>query len=557
MTIRVDSGFRELTGETAREECPSVCSRVFEWTTNYGRGKARRFSIPFWCIDSGDGRPREFWMEPVMRGLETGDQGSFLSRACSVGHEILNELEPQSKDVARKYEIATALFRHRNAGHVAVGRNFGRALDFFEVGAGSQMTALPPGLCSESSVGTLHTSALARRHLIDSIRAGSEGASPRVRAKLEAAGVYYSQGAGAKKPRLSPILAVQAFMEHMIESSPPQLCSPSGADLPGVVALNSLSERTWLDRLWVDGTWDRSEPWDVNRALTIVGSALIAGGEPADFSNTVSANAAADREKAGRVLGKAVRSKKKPSEFDKWLTNVREHGFLQLLGKTSAKGQDRAEYAARASAAYRYHLWISYQLMSRNYGALALLMYLHFTTSTEISPSAYERWLFRQAHFPQLYLAGLPLCFFGRSQQRWIAKAVRERWKQPELPVEDYDFITELLGLFGTFVTERRRADRTTYVSKREKLSAFTEDEMPTDRPPSKEGIASLSLMADGAPRLTSLNCPKCNQRLSPSECLGQISKTDLLVALFCSECDTTDHYLLNPSSFSIPPSVS
>jgi hypothetical protein len=267
-------------------------------------------------------------------------------------------------------------------------------------------------------------------------------------------------------------------------------------------------------------------------------------------------NIQADREKAGRVLGKAVHSKK-PSEFDNWLTNVREHGFLHLLGKTSAKGQDRAEYAARASAAYRYHLWVSYQLMSRSYGALALLMYLHFTTSTEISPSAYERWLFRQTHFPQLYLAGLPLCFFGRPQQRCIVKAIRERWKQPESPVEDYDLVTELLGLFGTLVSERRRADRATYVSKREKLSAFTEDEMPSDRPPSKEGIASLNLMADGAARLTSLNCPKCNQRLSPSGYLGQISESDMLVALFCRGCDSTDHYLLNPKAFPIPPSVS
>jgi len=108
---------------------------------------------------------------------------------------------------------------------------------------------------------------------------------------------------------------------------------------------------------------------------------------------------------------------------------------------------------------------VAYSLMSRCWGALMLLVYVAFYLEGErqaISEEQrwLERWRFRQLHFPQLYLAGLPLDFLGVPQLRWVFPALQRLWANEIIDPECYDTVTDRLGYLGEVARERRKADR-------------------------------------------------------------------------------------------------
>jgi hypothetical protein len=101
---------------------------------------------------------------------------------------------------------------------------------------------------------------------------------------------------------------------------------------------------------------------------------------------------------------------------------------------------------------------MAYDRMARCYGALMLLVYVDFCLHGERDPSPEERWRFRQWHFPQLYLAGLPLDFMEKPQLRWIIRGLRKFWDERVMEPARYDTFTDLLGVYGALVRSRRKA---------------------------------------------------------------------------------------------------
>ena len=151
---------------------------------------------------------------------------------------------------------------------------------------------------------------------------------------------------------------------------------------------------------------------------------------------------------------------KTPRAFDSWLAKVREHRYLALVGGTRLSGDAREEASAQAQRIYCALLWLAYQRMARCYAALMLLVSLDADLNEDLKLTAEERWLFRQWHFPQLYLAGLPLDFLGKAQLRWVIPRLHRLWANRVLEAEQYDVLTDLLGIYGALVLNRREADR-------------------------------------------------------------------------------------------------
>jgi hypothetical protein len=263
---------------------------------------------------------------------------------------------------------------------------------------------------------------------------------------------------------------------------------------------------------------------------------------------------------------KATR-KKSPATFDKWLKRAKEHGFLDLINGTDFKGVEREEAKRQAAQMYEILLWTAYMLMARCYGVLMLRVYLDFCLHNNEPPTPEEKVRFRQMHFPQGYLSGLPLAFFGRAQLRWIMGALVPLWNSYAADPEEYDLVTELLGISGLVAQERRTADvrekrmkkieeeeeicrkwgSTTSTTRRHKAPKGSSDDgrdiMEVDEAPTNEPPVQCDNDMDAPPEVVPFSpgarqCEKCNSMMQYTKPLSA-TRSKAIVQLDCNECGT------------------
>jgi hypothetical protein len=379
-----------------------------------------------------------YFVESLLRLWLQNKPTRFLERACAFGYKILTEIDAPSADDRDVYKLCQALFRNRHRGHARVGRQFGSAVDFVDCGPGGPPRLLTPGLGEDAA-----------EHAPAAGETVHQAANRLLREALE-------QGEkGTAGTRTSAFAGVLDAYEGMLEKSRPP--GRKGARRASYCfPIDEMPGRGKVDLLFTDGL-TRAAPWEGVKAMNKVGGALIYG--PLTSEDQKAAVKDPDFKGFVRKLGESVRSRD-VSEFDRWLQNVREHRFLSLVGGARLTGTAREEAAARARRFYSLLMWLSYQRMSRCFAAAMLLAYIDFCLAGEGERDLEERWLFRQWHLPQLHLAALPLDFFARAQLRWMILALQRMWWGGVVEPERYDMITDLLGVYGALVRERREADR-------------------------------------------------------------------------------------------------
>ena len=196
--------------------------------------------------------------------------------------------------------------------------------------------------------------------------------------------------------------------------------------------------------------------------------------------------------------------------------------------------------------------------MARYYGALMLLAFIDFgMNNTDGQPSLFEKWMFRQWHFPQLYLAGLPLDFLDRPQLRWIIHALHELWKKGETSSELYDGLTDLLAFFGLLVRERRQADRNqkpkarlVTVGDQKQLAEGNADLNEVRGIAESTGIVNEEAAADGPVMLTSKQCPCCGEDLDWPQDSKPLGNGRVRASFFCSNCEGVRTYEVDVNNF-------
>jgi hypothetical protein len=488
---------------------------AYEWTPKNPKQHGK-FKIRF-LSPKGDCGPRLFYVEPLLDLWLTGKPTRFLEEACAYGYKVLRELEPHSGDDQNVYRLCQALFRNRHAGHLQIGRLFSRATDFVSVGPGQAPYLVTPGLGSDDGPENVKSTI---RDMADDL----------LRDALSHAGVVPRK----RHYRFSDVLATY---ESQLKGT--EMRAPDGAGGAScAVPIDTLPGRTRLDLLFTDGL-TRGCPWDGKHAMIKVRSALIYGPVSADDQ----ALAVRDPEAFKKCLGSLWRaaSTRSPKAFDSWLATVREHRYLALIGGTRLKDEAKAEAAAQAQRIYCTSLWTAYERMARCYGALMMLVFLSLCLDDELKLTEEERWLFRQWHFPQLYLAGLPLDFLGKPQLRWVIRTWHRLWGDRVFEPERYDVLTDLLGIYGLMVRTRREADR--------KQKAAPLDEYLVAVPAAKEDDALWQLERQGpCPQLATLNCPGCGSRLQLSDWAAPdvSDRARSRVWLYCPGCDADREFTIN-----------
>jgi hypothetical protein len=527
---------------------------VYEWTSpasGGGKGYFVRFLSP-----DGEPGPRCFYVEDLLRHWLDPKPARrtppFLDLACAEGYKLLSQVERHSHRHRELYRVARALFRNREAGHTRVARQFNHTVDFADIRPGRVPMVISPLLgCGDDR--TRHEPgtplAVAQNLLRSALARGAE----------EAVGF---------RDVLEVYRSVLLQPHHSHTSGGTRLRFP----------LHELPFRGDIDLLFTDGL-ERLPGWDWDDASEKVRSALIYGPVAAgDFQQV-----AQDGVRFDRFLKAVRRSVKarKPADFDRWLKNTREHGHLALLGATRLTGQEREDAQLRAERIACALLWLSYGLMGRCYGALMLGVLVDLCLHADFSPTEEEKWLFRQMHFPQAYLAGLPLDFLGRAQMRWVLRGLHELWAGPTWEPEPYDGITALLGGYGELVRERRGADRGRKAGAGQAAGlgravaggldvgageggaegsvewAFEGSEKEDDAPrrrgrgkPSEpfEVAAGLPEYLDDEtpPELKSKYCPKCGTELKLLRTRLWKDAAYILAAFFCPGCGAEQDYLIN-----------
>jgi hypothetical protein len=366
------------------------------------------------------------------------EQTSFLDQACAHGARALAGFESRPHhEQPEDYAPFQALFRNRRKGRIRVGRLFKSAKDFVDFDPDKGVSLLAPGLGDGSAVpaaklGAATLEQIARRLLRKSIRSCGMGEAAR--------------NAGCPD--------VIRTYEGLCGRDTPALRAAGVCAFP----LDKLPGRGEIDLLFTDGLVRTSKRWPAVTATEKVRRALVYGPVSAEDLKAVAQDRDICREVV-RTLWKAVKTLK-ADEFDQWLTNVRAHGFLRLVGGDRLRGDKKKTASLQARRIYCALMWMAYEQMARCYGALMLQVYIDFSLHNEHEPTEEERWLFRQRHFPQLYLAGLPLDFLGKPQIRWIIRGLTSHWRNRVVEPERYDVFTELLGIFGVLAHDRREADR-------------------------------------------------------------------------------------------------
>src|ERR1017187_784673 len=114
--------------------------RVYEWSPDRA-GKRQPLRIRF--IAWEDQTPRRFYIEPVLNQWFHNEDSDFLDKACEAGCKILGKLEKHTVREQQRYRLFAALFRNRDRGHGAIGRQFNYPLDYLNA---SKSNLITPGL---------------------------------------------------------------------------------------------------------------------------------------------------------------------------------------------------------------------------------------------------------------------------------------------------------------------------------------------------------------------------------------------------------------------------
>jgi hypothetical protein len=281
-----------------------------------------------------------------------------------------------------------------------------------------------------------------------------------------------------------------------------------------------------------------SLPWDAQAAEEKVRSALIYG--PTSAAEYVDACNDSCFGTAEAQLVKAAARANSPKDFDRWVTNVRQHKYLQLVGGTRLRGPAREDAARRGRALYCALLCKSYRLASQCYGALMGVVLAAMVRRPGVEMGDAEVWLFAQRHFPQVHFAGLPFDFLERPQLQWVLHTLHGLWAGEVVNPEEYDVVTTLLGLQGDVTRARRKADRDSKDRSRGTRASARDVGTLVDaaaRPPRE-------LCKDEEPRpLHSADCPVCGTRLDSLEYRGSSGGGRVLVSLYCRQCRRRDLY--------------
>jgi hypothetical protein len=454
-------------------------------------------------------------VEPLLRGwrgLDPEATNHFLSRACAEGYRFLARFEAHAPWQRDLYRTAQALFRNRAAGHAHVGRLFNQAIDFADIRPGRDPWIIVPALGGGDA------------------RAPGRGATPHALAeRLLRSALGLSPDEGGEWVGFPEVRAAYEALAR--QGLPPP--TPQGGRQ--IFPLHTLPGRGGMD-LWFTGGLARAGGWDVAAVETKVRSALLynptAGDAPPAVPDDAELLRAVERIRA------AARGKR-PSEFDRWWADAREHRFLPLLG---AATQDvfrdhaarRAHYLADALS------WLSYKLMARCYGMLMLIACLDLRLHADFPTTEVEQWLFRHMHLPQLHLGGLPLDFFGKAQLRWVLPTLHDLWGQGAAEPEAYDVATDLLGHYGDLVRWRRDADRE---RKAAEVLPGTKVLLPADEESLRAAPAPDPADAETPPTLSSTACPRCGAGLRLVRVVLQQDENHVRAAFYCAGCKEERNY--------------
>src|SRR5262249_39765294 len=156
-----------------------------------------------------------------------------------------------------------------------------------------------------------------------------------------------------------------------------------------------LPGRSFLDHQLVDGLV-RPSGWSWCQTRDAVRASLI----HVDGSREDLDQAFANSERTHRAIEQLSRNvmTRTPSQFDRYVKNIRERQCLGLVGATRHKGWEREEAALAGEAIHEALLWTAYDRLARCYGLLMLLALVGLGKNISPPLSAEELWLFRQRH---------------------------------------------------------------------------------------------------------------------------------------------------------------
>jgi hypothetical protein len=431
----------------------------------------------------------------------------FILKACNSGYKLLQSLEKHGHVETLAYKMYAALFRNRHEGHFRVTRKFSSPRDFIDFNPSQgQPSLITPGLDINP------------RNKVDFNATQFEIAKDLVNDAINSA-------SGKKK-------------KHLREHYQDLLCSGYRAYTFGegtnaiVLPLHKLPHRSEFDLFFTDGVVRRAADIKWDKIVSQVRGALI----PFPYSNS-DLDALIGSKQYQYCLARMVAKCQKlpPKQFDQWLRNARQHGFLALIENGSKLVGNEKESASRqAEMMFCKLLWEAYEHMARCYGVLMWLIWLHLCIDEEMETTFVEEKIFRSLHLPQMYLAGLPLSFFTSYQTRWLAGPLWERWFEGRFDAEAYDELTNMLGIFASLTQNRREADR------RNKRSAGVTGELSEE--PSEE--ADFELLLNARPWKESTDCPECRQPLSGERVIPDTSR--FVFAAYCKDCGKEFAFWMN-----------
>ena len=523
---------------------------VYEW--RYGT-----FSVRFVSPDSTPPL-RRYFVQPLLEQWMAETETRFLEEACDYGYRIVAALNHHGPEQRQLYRLLAWLFRNRNAGHMAVTREFMYAQDFVDFSV-SPPTLLTPEIGldqTEVRWADLEIPAIARRMLKEAFAALREN--------------------GMDLPTLTPDFhGVREVYERFVQA-------PSRGGQGDSVPLPQVEETERWAILPLLAT--RDPQTNFNGIENDIAGSLIYG------PTTIQEDRAATEthlEEFGylwaRLLRPWVQEGVTPEQLDAWLRRTRDDGYVRLIQHGRQLSEyDRLEARELARQMMRTLTWWAYRATAHCYGVLMSVIASDLMEA-EHQASPLEGLLFRLEHCQMDFLAGLPLDFLGRGQFRWIVRV----WQKDVLTglarayAEGQPFnldtllqIPQLLGIYTALDRGRRDADRrikelekapgeTSFEGQaapaqdeaedpdeeiRRKTDVTTHPEYITDSRGKEawEEVASTDL---GEPiMLTSLRCPVCRESL---QCDGDepidVSNPDQPSFWgFCRRCDTRKRYVVD-----------
>lgn len=404
------------------------------------------FVVEFQCTEA---RPhRRFYPVEVLEAVSRDEPADdFVARMCRLGIEMLPELEALLQPLQETsdgsgagreklmpdreaLETTYALFETRRTGHSRVTRSFHRADDFDDT----------------------TRSRYRPEHLIPEIK-------------------FSKRKPGTRRTGMDLVREVQ------------QAYAPPASTLPGAVPgreirLDERPLRTPLDQVLVQGVFravDGTKVLGFREITNIIAPALVAGIDVEGDSEFLEENIADFRHFLNRL---AQKYRSNPGQFGTWVRTEREKGFTRLLpGWKNFGPEERQAAGEKGKRFYRRVLWTAHESMSRCYGAVALWMWMAFCEAkTVINAAPEEERAFRWYQSPLVCTAGMPLWFFGPNVLRWVLEPFIERvWGLR--PDQDFDSLTQLIGLYGRAASDRRSIDAN---KKRSASSKRTAPQAPT-----------------------------------------------------------------------------